>query len=271
MATKCLYSKMRMDLGFCTVFSTETIKQLPTAEARQTKDIAPCAPCSACAIRHAAQYSGVSQDDFSSLVTNSTSVALHRNQTLFTEGDPAEQLYSIRHGTVMVYKMTPDGRRQITGFLSDGDILGLASKGRYVRSAEAITDVSLFRYPVGVLEEVLRRYPAVEQRICEITRHELIESQEQMLLLGRKTARERVASFLLKLNRHASERGGHDDVAFIPMTRNMIGDYLGIATETVSRILTEFDREGLIALLNVQEIRLVDVAELEAIANGNAP
>lgn len=250
------------------MFSTETIKQLPTAEPRQKKEIAPCAPCSACAIRHAAQYGGISEDDFSKLVTNSTNVTLHRNQTLFTEGDPAKQLYSIRHGTMMVYKMTPDGRRQITGFLSDGDILGLESNDEYVRSAEAVTDVSLYRYPLRNLENLLQRYPAAVQRICEITRQELAESQEQMLLLGRKTARERVASFLLKMERHANERGGGDGVTPIPMTRQMIGDYLGIATETVSRSLTEFDRDGLISLVNAHQIRLIDIAELESIAFG---
>jgi len=136
------------------LFSTETIKQLPTAEPRQTKEIGLCAPCSACAIRHAAQYSGIGQDDFSDLVTSSTDVTLHKNQTLFTEGDPAEQLYSIRRGAIMVYKLTPDGRRQITGFLFAGDILGLASNGRYVRSAEAITEVSLYRYPMRNIEEL---------------------------------------------------------------------------------------------------------------------
>jgi len=250
------------------LFSTETIKQLPTAEPRQTKDIGPCAPCSACAIRHAARYSGIRDDEFSDLVANSTNVTLHRSQTLFTEGDPAKQLYSIRRGTMMVYKMTPDGRRQITGFLSDGDILGLSSNGKYVRSAEAITEVSLYRYPMRNLEDFLRRYPAVEQRICEITRQELVETQEQMLLLGRKTARERVASFLLKMDRHTNERGGGEGATSIPMTRQMIGDYLGIATETVSRSLTEFDREGLISLVNAHQIQLVDIAELQNIANG---
>jgi len=97
-----------------------------------------------------------------------------------------------------------------------------------------------------------------------------VESQEQMLLLGRKSARERVASFLLKMGRHSRERAGRDGVAFIPMTRHMIGDYLGIATETVSRILTEFSREGLVSLTKAQQIQLIDAAELEAIAVGRA-
>lgn len=252
------------------MFSIETARQLPAAEPRQTKEIGADPPCSACAIRHAAVRSEVGERDFSDLVGISTEVKLRRKQILFTEGDPAELIYSIRDGAMMIYKLTPDGRRQITGFLFEGDLLGLSSEGKYACSAEAITKASLYRYPFQKLERLVKRYPAMEHRLLEITRQELVEAQEQMLLLGRKTASERVASFLLKMERQSRDRGRNDTEIFIPMTRQVIGDYLGVSTETVSRTLTEFKREGLVSLADQHKIRLCDTATLEDIANGLA-
>lgn len=252
------------------MFSRETVRHLPPAESRQTKDIGLDAPCSACAIRHAAVHSGVENDELSRLVAISTKVHLARKQTLFAEGEPAQSLYSILHGAIMVYKLIADGRRQITGFLFPGDILGLASEGRYARSAEALMETSLYSYPWGWVEEFVQRYPAMEHRLAEVTRQELVEAQEQMLLLGRKTARERVASFLLKMERHSKDRGVINGEIFIPMSRHVIADYLGLTTETVSRILSDLKREDLISSTGERSIQISDAAAMEVIARGAA-
>jgi len=115
----------------------------------------------------------------------------------------------------------------------------------------------------------IQRYPQVERRLGRITRQELVENQEQMLLLGRKSARERVASFLLKLLRQAKDRGKDDSAVHFPMTREMIGDYLGLTTETVSRVLSAFGREKLIAVdRSCSVARIVDRSRLESIAEG---
>jgi len=252
------------------VFSVETVRHLPPAEPRQTKDIGSAAPCGACALRHAAVHSGVDEVEFSKLVAISTKINLGRKQTLFTEGEPAEQLYSILDGAMMVYKLIPDGRRQITGFLFAGDILGLAREGRYARSAEAIIESCLYSYPMRKVEKFVQRYPTMERRLAEVTRQELVEAQEQMLLLGRKTARERVASFLLKMERHSKDRGVYNGEIFIPMSRHIIADYLGLTTETVSRTLSDLKRADMICSGDEQRIRLSDTAALEAIASGLA-
>lgn len=250
------------------VFSTETVKQLPPTAARRTADIGAAAPCSACSIRHAVVHSQVAEEDLAKLLTFATTVPLRSGQTLFAEGDPAKVLYTITRGAMMIYKMTSDGRRQITGFLFKGDLLGLTLAGRYAYSAEAITKCALYRYPILKVQELVRRYPAIEQRLCRITRQELVEAQEQMLLLGRKSARERVASFLLKLARQSADRGHAESEIFVPMTRAMIGDYVGLTTETVSRTLAEFRRDGLLTTSNGHKVQLLDLALLEGIAYG---
>lgn len=252
------------------VFSTNTVRQLPPASARRTADIGSTEPCSACSIRHAAVHSRVPDEDLSKLLSDATTVALQSGQTLFTEGDPAKSLFTIARGAMMIYKMTLDGRRQITGFLFNGDFLGLTLGGRYAYSAEAITVASLHRYPILKVQELVRRYPLIEQRLCQITRQELVEAQEQMLLLGRKSARERVASFLLKLARQSEDRGLPRAEIFVPMTRAMIGDYVGLTTETVSRTMAEFRRDGLLSSLSGHNMQLLDSIHLEEVAEGLA-
>jgi len=129
-------------------FSVESALQLPPAAPRGTGDIGQAAPCRACALRHAAVYGDIAEDELQKLFAAGTEVKLRRGQTLFTEGDEAEFLYSISKGAMMVYKMTQDGRRQITGFLYEGDLLGLVDKGKYAYGAEAIGACKLFAYPM---------------------------------------------------------------------------------------------------------------------------
>lgn len=144
------------------VFSTNTVRHLPPAAARQTGDIGSTTPCSACSIRHAAVHSRVPDEDLSKLLSDATTVTLQPGQTLFTEGDPAKSIFTITRGAMMIYKMTLDGRRQITGFLFNGDFLGLTFRGRYAYNTEAITAASLHRYPILKVQELVRRYSLIE-------------------------------------------------------------------------------------------------------------
>jgi len=177
---------------------------------------------------------------------------------LFIEGDPANFLYTVVRGTFQIYKLLPDGRRQITGFLFPGDFLGLASDDVYAYSSEAVTDTALYQYKFEELEALLTRYPEMGNRLFSIASHELVEAQEQMLLLGRKTVTEKVTSFLLAFAERAAQRGEGRDVLFIPMSRHAIADYLGTTTETVSRTLSQFRRDGLISSPSNNQIEILD-------------
>lgn len=187
---------------------------------------------------------------------------------LFAEGESAQHLFSITSGVLMVFKLSIDGRRQITGFLFQGDLLGLSLDGRYTYNAEAIVESTVNQYPVSQTQNLIRLYPEMERRLCKITRQELAEAQEQMLLLGQMSAKERMAAFLLKLARHASDRGYPADEVSMPMTGEMMGDYLGLSKETVSRSLAYFKRKGLISATHGDHVALPNIKALEKVATG---
>ena len=162
----------------------------------------------------------------------------------------------------------PDGRRQITGFLFPSDFVGIALKTHYAYSAEIITDMIVCRFPRHKLEALFADLPALESRLLETAGNELIAAQDQMLLLGRKTAAERVASFLMRHLARAHARRAKVDIIDLPMTRTDMGDYLGLTVETVSRTFTKLRQKDLIATPNPHEVEILDPNGLEELAEG---
>lgn len=225
-------------------------------------------PCEACKVREEALLAALSEEERDLVSSIITSVRYGPRQTIFHEGDPAEHLFNVTGGTVKLYKLLPDGRRQVTGFLFAGDFLGLAMVDSYAYSAEAINEVSLCRFPRLKLEALLDQFPKVERRLLGLASNELAAAQDQMLLLGRKTAREKIASFLLVLSRRAGDRGDPDHLLQLPMSRTDIADYLGLTIETVSRALTGFKKAGIIAMVENGQVVIQDRPELEKAAGG---
>ena len=126
----------------------------------------------------------------------------------------------------------------------------------------------LCRFPRRRLEALLVEIPHLEQRLLAMASHELAAAQDQMVLLGRKSARERVVSFILMLSNSAMRHGRPGDPVFLPMSRSDIADYLGLTTETVSRTFTSLKKQGLIELLDDKRIRLSRMSALREIAEG---
>lgn len=187
---------------------------------------------------------------------------------LIREGDPATSLFNVTSGSVRVFKLLPDGRRQITGFLFAGDFLGLATGDAYAFSAEAIEPTTACRFRKSDYRQLIRESPALENALLDRATHELAAAQDQMLLLGRKTAQERLASFLLDLPAHDPMRPGRDGHIRLPMTRAEIADYLGLTIETVSRVMTRLKTTGVIRLIALNEIEVLRPDRLRAIADG---
>jgi CRP/FNR family transcriptional regulator len=183
--------------------------------------------------------------------------------TIFSEGDAADSVFEVVTGTLRLHKLLPDGRRQVTGFLCAGHLIGLAPEGTWVYTAEAITDVTLCRYRRPAFERLIDTVPGFARRVLTATSHELRVAQDQMLLLGRKTAAERVASFLLLM---ADQQGS--EAISVPMGRNDIADYLGLTIETVCRSLSQLKRSELIELPTHAHIVIRDRDELEELAAG---
>ncbi len=224
--------------------------------------------CGDCEAKPLSMCAGLPEDGFKELERIVTDVALPAQAPIVHEGDPALHMFNVTSGAVKVYKLLPDGRRQVIGFLLTGDFLGFSIRDAYAYSAEALTPVTLCRFSRRQLEGLLERYPQMERRLLSIASNELAAAQDLMLLLGRKTARERLASFLLTLSRRLIRLGADGTSFDLAMSRTDIADYLGLTTETVSRAFTQLRKDGLIDLDGAAHVTLLDPEELESIAEG---
>lgn len=228
----------------------------------------PGQPCGRCHVGEVAFCTGLSAGDILRLSTVVGQIQVSDHAAIFREGDLAVHMYSVALGTVKLYKLLPDGRRQITAFLFPGDFFGLAVDGAYAYTAEALTPVTLCRFPRRKLDLLLEDVPRIEKRLLGLAIDELAAAHEQMLLLGRKTAREKVASFLLMLSRRAVRRGLPASPLGLPMSRSDIADYLGLTIETVSRVLTQLKRDGVVGLPDTGHAAIADHEALTRIADG---
>ncbi len=192
---------------------------------------------------------------------------LRADATIFKCGDPAPRFYRLISGIVRGYAELADGRRQVTDFLFEGDLFGLQPAGSYSVTAEAVTNVTLAVYsfnarggmPSSVSLDVTRTF-------LDTVSARLNEARERMMLLGRKTAEERLATFIVQLAAHTGSSDG--TLVTVPMTRGDIADYLGMTLETVCRMFRALREKQIIALPSASEVRVLDRAALESLANG---
>jgi CRP/FNR family transcriptional regulator len=197
-----------------------------------------------------------------------TEVQLEKNLTVFHQEDPATHVFNVTGGVVRLSKMLGDGRRQVTGFMFPGDFFGVSYGDVYVYGAEAVNHVRLCRFPRDKLIASFDDMSKLERWMLAVASNELVAAQDQMLLLGRKTATEKLASFILLLARRADTADHSATSVNLPMTRMDIGDYLGLTTETVSRGLGKFVNDGLIELPSPGRILLKDRDALDEMAKG---
>ena len=133
---------------------------------------------------------------------------LQREQSVFHEGDPAKRVFMVTHGALKLYTLLADGRRQITGFMFPGDFLGVSVDEEYAFTVEALEQSELWWFSRDSFERFLTEHPSVERELYRMAAHELAEAQRQIVLLGRKAAHERLASFFLSLFRRAQRASG---------------------------------------------------------------
>ncbi|QRE75949.1 helix-turn-helix domain-containing protein [Methylobacterium aquaticum] len=165
-------------------------------------------------------------------------------EEIYAEGDRVVHFYKVVSGAVRTYRLLSDGRRQIDGFHLPGDIFGLEAGAERRTGADALTGTTLAAFRRGDREALTGGAGALAQEVVAAMLRALERAQDHMMLLGRKSARERVASFLLGL----AERAGTDGAIALPMSRTDIADHLGLTIESVSRTLTRLERDGVIAL-----------------------
>jgi len=184
-----------------------------------------------------------------------------RDEAIYTDSDLSDCWYNVISGAVRICKLLADGRRHIAEFCFPGDWFGLSASGVRIASAEAVGEVIVMRYPKRASDQLIDENPRLVRGLYDRTLRELTHAQTHMLLLGRMTAAERVASFLLEI----SERQDAPHALDLPMSRNDIADYLGLTIETVCRVLSGFRRNGIIAIPIPYRIELRDRKVLEAL------
>lgn len=188
------------------------------------------------------------------------------NETIFAEGDNANYIYKIIGGAVRLCKLLSDGRRQITEFSLPGDHFGFEWGEEHTITAEALGPVVALRCPRARLERLERERQDVSRSLMHMLRRELWAAQNHLLMLGRQTAKERVASFLLLMAER--RKAGDNKTIDIPMSRQDIADYLGLTIETVCRALSELKRARIIAIPNRHQIVVRNTEVLESMALG---
>jgi CRP/FNR family transcriptional regulator len=234
----------------------------------------PATVCVKCEQRAISVCNTIPDEDLHRLTAAATTIVLQAGQGFIEEGDQANFFYNITAGTARMLKSMPDGRRQITGFAAPGAFLGLAAQTHYSFGAEALEPMRVCRFSRSALAGLMEDFAGLEHRLLEIACSELVLAQEHMLLLGRKTARERLASFLLargamSIDCALAPRFNQHRLVALPMSRSDIADYLGLTIETVSRTLTRLKADSLIALPDAHSIDLLNPARLKMIADGN--
>ena len=196
------------------------------------------------------------------LRTAGTVVHVSEGREIFAEGEDNDLFYKVISGVVRVCKFLSDGRRQIEAFHVAGDVFGFEMGGEYLLSAEAVNDCMLVSYCRRHVEVMAQKDHAITHHLFEVAMENLAQAQNHSLLLGRRGAIEKVASFLLTWAAHSTDQR----TVHLAMTRQDIADYLGLTIETVSRSLSQLERDGIIVLSSVREILLKDIEALEDLA-----
>lgn len=190
-----------------------------------------------------------------------TRLSFSRNDEIYAEGDGSDCWYKVVSGTVRVCKLLADGRRHIAEFCLSGDCFGVDGGGERGYSAEAVDDVIVMRYQRKATERLIDQNPVLARHLRDAMLRDLANAHGRTLLLGRMTATERVATFLLEMFDRRDRTRGLE----LPMPRTDIADYLGLTIETVCRILSLFKRDGVIVIPSPHRIELLDRDALEAL------
>ncbi|MGW8135483.1 Crp/Fnr family transcriptional regulator [Sphingomonas zeae] len=221
--------------------------------------------CAACAARGMALCGGLSEAELAALHHIGRRRRLSAGQTFGWIGDPASSCANLVSGVLKVSREEADGSAQIVGLLYPGDFVGTLFAERSADTIAALSDADLCVYPRLALEEILARHPAAGRLLLRRTLATLGEVRRWMPMLARARAEARVAALLLDMARRYEPNAG--EVFRLPLSRGAMAEALGLAVETVSRHMTAFQQDGLIALSGLRGVRLLDRTRLALIAD----
>jgi CRP/FNR family transcriptional regulator len=221
--------------------------------------------CSNCSVRELCLPVGLEQDalqQLDQLVTNR--VRLKKGEVLYRAGDPFSALYAIRTGSCKTTVLAENGHEQVAGYHMLGDMIGMDGIGtdRHGSQAVALEDSEYCVLPFDRLDELARSIEPLRRNLYQFLSREISRDHSVMLLLGSMRAEERLAAFLLNLSQRYRERGYSSTEFVLRMSREEIGSYIGLKLETVSRLFSRFQAEGLIRVQG-RAVKLLDIPTLK--------
>ena len=228
------------------------------------------ASCSACSMHQLCLPMGLEDADIDRLdKIIGRRRRLERDEALYKMGEPFRNLYAVRFGHFKTYQVNAAGEAQITGFQMAGELLGMdaISADRHHCDAVALEDSEVCEIPFTNLEDLFGQVPALLRHFHRIMSQEITREQNVMLLLGNMRAEQRFAVFLVNLSARYAARGYSSTRFQLRMSREDIGNYLGLTIESISRLLSRFKKQGWVDV-NKRELTLLDPAKLKALAAG---
>jgi CRP/FNR family transcriptional regulator len=225
--------------------------------------------CQACEVRHQGVCGALDADQLLKLSKHTARRVIKSGHELHRGGEDSDRCSNIMGGVAKLSKLMSDGRQQIVGLQFAPDMVGRMFSGESTVAAEAATDVRLCTFPRSVIEEIMNDVPEMEHRLHLQKLKELDEARDWMLTLGRKSAAEKVASFLYLIATHADPEQPVEDgpvTIDLPMKRSDIADFLGLTIETISRQMTNLRKRGLIDIKDRRTVIIDDLSRLRAMA-----
>ena len=178
-----------------------------------------------------------------------TPVRFAGGQTIFSEGDPARNAFGLSRGVVRLYRLLPDGRRQVVAFAFPGDFLAMPLADRFSFSADAVGEVGVCKFPREQLKLLIQNSPNIMRLLVEFAARELQSAQDQLTLLGNSSAEERVAAFLVNWRKRSARIVPVSQAVPLPMRRQDIADFLGLKLETISRTFAKLEQRDVIRIV----------------------
>ena len=220
--------------------------------------------CSTCGLKELCLPIGLSDEELGKLDHLVTLRRTFRKGTnVYRAGDPFDALYAVRYGFFKTMVTAVDGRDQVTGFSMAGELLGMDGIGtdKHTCDAVALEDSEVCVIPYGRLEELSRELHSLQHHFHKVMSREIVRDHGVMMLLGSMRAEERLAAFLVNLSQRFTARGYSPSEFYLRMTREEIGSYLGLKLETVSRVFSKFQGEGMISVQQ-KHVRIIDIPRL---------
>ncbi|MEO0943907.1 MAG: Crp/Fnr family transcriptional regulator [Pseudomonadota bacterium] len=226
--------------------------------------------CDACPIRHRAVCARCDAEELLRLERIKTYKSFASGEPIAWRGDDLTHFSSLVDGIASLSRTLEDGRTQMVGMLLPSDFIGRPGRETVEFDVTAVTDVTLCRFERRPFELLVEEVPHISQRMMEMALDELSAAREWMVLLGRKTAREKIATFLEMIVRRGAVQSMASQTHNLPLTREEIADFLGLTLETISRQLSAFKKEGIVSFADRRHFEVIDLAALHAASGDDA-